>query len=170
MSELTNPWEPRQRLIDAIGPYYRGRLFQARDWAKARWGDLDEEELVVFASQGRGIASSLDQEGARLTVTLTDERERQSKLAGELQRDAEALARRARWTLALGRRRQARAEAADRAARAERHRRIAAGAHNQLRELGDSGRNLYPWFERHEQALGRGLAAELVLEAAHHAV
>jgi hypothetical protein len=167
---LTNPWEPWQRLIDAIGPYYRERLFKARDRAKAKFGDLDEEELAALASEGRKIASSLDEEGARLTVSLTDDRERQSKLAGELQRDTEALARQGRWTLSLHRRQQVRAEAAECAARAEHHRRLAAEAHERLRELGNSGRHAYPWFERHEAALGRGLAAELVLGAAHHAV
>jgi hypothetical protein len=53
---------------------------------------------------------------------------------------------------------------------AEHHRRVAAEAHEQLRELGNAGRHLYPWFERHEDTLGRGLAAELLLEAAHSAV
>jgi hypothetical protein len=32
------------------------------------------------------------------------------------------------------------------------------------------GRLEYPWLERYEDVLGRGLAAELVLEAAHSAV
>ena len=45
-------------------------------------------------------------------------------------------------------------------------RRRAAQAHERLRELGNSGRHLYPWFERHQHALGRGLAAELTLNAA----
>ena len=85
MSELTNPWEPWQRLIDSIGSYYRGRLFKARDRATAKLGELDEEELGAIASEGRRIASSLDEEGARLTVSLTDDRERHSKLASELQ-------------------------------------------------------------------------------------
>ncbi len=68
------------------------------------------------------------------------------------------------------RRRQARSDAAERAARAEEHSRSAAQAHEQLRELGSGGRHLYPWFERHQDVLARGLAAELALEAAHHAV
>lgn len=70
----------------------------------------------------------------------------------------------------LRHRRQARAGAAELAAKAEHHRRPAAEAHDQLRELGSAGRHLYPWFERHEDVLGRGLAAELVLEAAHSAL
>jgi hypothetical protein len=37
-------------------------------------------------------------------------------------------------------------------------------------ELGNSGRPLYPWFERHQDVLARGLAAELALDAAHSAV
>jgi hypothetical protein len=167
---LTNPWDPWQRLIDAIGPYYRERLFKARDRAKARFGDLDEEELAALASDGRKIARSLDEEGARLTVSLTDDRERQSQLASELQHEVQQLARQARRTLLPRRRRQARADAAELAAQAERHRYLAAEAHDQLRELGNAGRHLYPWFERHEEVLGRGLAAEVVLEAAHSAV
>jgi hypothetical protein len=170
VSELTNPWEPWQRLIDAIGPDYRGQLFKARDRARNGLADLDEGELAAIASEGREIASSLDEEGARLTVSLSDERERQSKLASELQREAEALARQARRRLSLRRRRKTRAEAAERAARAEHHGGLAAEAHERLRELGNSGRHLYPWFERHEEALARGLAAERVLGAAHDAV
>jgi len=40
VSELTNPREPWQRLIDPIGSYYPGRLFKARDQAKAKLGEL----------------------------------------------------------------------------------------------------------------------------------
>jgi hypothetical protein len=170
VSELTNPWEPWQRLIDSIGSYYRGRLFKARDQAKAKLGELDEEELGAIASEGRRIASSLDEEGARLTVSLTDERERHSKLGGELQHEAERLARQARRTLRPSNGRRVRADAAELAAQAEHHRQVAAEAHEQLRELGNAGRHLYPWFERHEEVLGRGLAAEVLLEAAHSAV
>jgi hypothetical protein len=170
VSELTNPWEPWQRLIDSIGSYYRGRLFKARDQAQAKLGELDEEELRSIASEGRRIAGSLDEEGARLTVSLTDDRERHAKLASELQHEAQRLARQAHRTLLPRRRRQARADAAELAAQAEHHRHLAAEAHDQLRELGNAGRHLYPWFERHEEVLGRGLAAEVVLEAAHSAV
>jgi len=112
VSELTNPWEPWQRLIDSIGSYYRGRLFKARDQARAKLGDLDEEELGSIASEGRRIASSLDEEGAGLTVSLTDDRERHSRLASELQQDAERLARRARRTLSPRRRQLVRADTA----------------------------------------------------------
>jgi hypothetical protein len=170
VSELTNPWEPWQRLIDSIGSYYRGGLFEARHQAKPKLADLDEEELGSIASQGRRIASSLDEESARLTVSLTDDRDRHSKLGGELQHEAQRLARQVRRTLLPRDRRQARADAAELAAQAEHHRRLAAEAHERLRELGNAGRHLYPWFERHEDVLGRGLAAELVLEAAHSAV
>lgn len=52
----------------------------------------------------------------------------------------------------------------ERADRAEEHRRRAAQAHERLRELGNSGRHLYPWFERHQAVLARGLAAELTLD------
>jgi hypothetical protein len=65
---LKKPWEPRQRLIDAIGPYYRERLFKARDRARARVGDLDEEELAQLASDGRTIANSLDEAGAQMGI------------------------------------------------------------------------------------------------------
>jgi hypothetical protein len=76
--------------------------------------------------------------------------------------------------LAPRRRRQPRADAAERADRAEEHleehRRRAARAHEQLRELGNSGRHRYPWFERHQDVLARGMAAELTLDAAHSGV
>lgn len=170
MSELTNPWEPWQRLIDSIGSYYRGRLFKARDRARNELADLGEEELAALASEGRRIASSLDEDGARQTVSLTDDRERHSKLGDELQHEAQRLARQARRTPLPRRRQPARADAAELAAQAEHHRRLAAEAHEQLRELGNAGRHLYPWFERHEEVLGRGMAAEVVLEAAHSAV
>jgi hypothetical protein len=78
MSEpgLMNHWELWQRLIDSIGPYYRDRLFEARDRANAKLDDLDEEELASLASEGRKTASSLDEDDARLTVSLHDERDR----------------------------------------------------------------------------------------------
>ena len=172
MSEpgLTNRWEPWQRLIDSIGPYYRAQLFKARDHAKGELADLDDGQLGVIAAEGRGVARSLDGEGARLSVSVTEERERHARLAAELQCEAELLVRRGRWALAPHRRRWARAEAAGRAARAEEHRRLAAQAHEQLRELGSSGRHLYPWFERHRDVLARGLAAEVALDAAQSAV
>ena len=70
MSErgLTNQWEPWQRLIDSIGPYYRAQLFAARDRARGELCDLDEEQLETVAAEGRRVAGSLDEEGARLTV------------------------------------------------------------------------------------------------------
>ena len=72
MSErgLTNQWEPWQRLVDSIGPYYRARLLAARDRAKGELCDIEEEQLEAIAAEGRRVASSLDEEGARLTVTL----------------------------------------------------------------------------------------------------
>jgi hypothetical protein len=167
---LRNPWEPWQRLIDSIGPYYRGQLLAARDQARGALRDLDDEQLEAVAAEGRRVAGSLDEEGARLTVSLTEARERHSRLAGDLQCEAELLARRRRRALSPGRRRRARAEAADRAARGDEHRRLAAEAHEQLRQLGSGGRHLYPWFERHQGALARGLAAEVALDAAHSAV
>jgi hypothetical protein len=116
------------------------------------------------------LRGSLDEDGARLTVSLTEDRERHSRLAADLQREAELLPRRQRWVLASRRRRQARADAAEQVDRAEEHRRRAAQAHELLRELGNSGRHLYPWFERHQDVLARGLAAELTLDAAQGAV
>jgi hypothetical protein len=101
---------------------------------------------------------------------LTEDRERQSRLAADLQREAEVLLRRQRWALASRRQRQARADPAERTDRAEEHRRRAAQAHEQLRELGNSGRHLHPWFERHQDVLARGMAAELTLDAAQCAV
>ncbi len=110
MSErgLTNQWEPWQRLVDSIGPYYRARLLVARDRAKGELSDIEEEQLEAIAAEGRAIAGSLDEEGARLTVTLTDDREGNSRLAADLQREAELLLRRRRWALAPRRQRQAR--------------------------------------------------------------
>lgn len=135
---------------------------------QTRLNDLDEHELAWIASEGRSTAGALDEEGARLTVSLTDERERQSRLASELQAESERTAREARWTRPGRKRRQARADAAEKAVQAEEHRRMAAHAHDQLRQLG--GRHLYPWFEQHEDVLARGLAAELALEIPHRAV
>src|SRR5437588_4688166 len=169
MSErgLTNQWESWQRLIDSIGPYYRTQLFAARDGARGELRDLDEEQLESVAAEGRTVAGSLDEEGARVTVDLTEDRERHSRLAADLQREAEVLLRRRRWAVASRCRRQARAERTD---RAEEHRRLAAQAHEQLRELGNSGRHLHLWFERHKGVLARGMAAELTLDAAQGAV
>ena len=85
MSErgLTNQWEPWQRLIDSIGPYYRTQLFAARDRAKDELCDLDEEQLEAIAAEGRKAAGSLDEDGARLTVRRTEHRERHSRLAAD---------------------------------------------------------------------------------------
>jgi hypothetical protein len=82
---------------------------------KATFGDLDDGELAALASESRKIASSLDDEGARLTVSLTADREFQPKLAGELQRETEAVTWQGRWTLSLHRRHQHRVAAAARA-------------------------------------------------------
>ena len=171
MSEpgLTNPWEPWQQLIDSIGQNYRTQLLAARDRARGELRDLDEEQLETVAAEGRRVAGSLDEDGARLTVSLTEDRERHSRLAADCQREAELLLRRRRWALAPRPRREARADATQRADRAEEHRRRAAQAHEQLRELGNTGRHLYPWFERHQDVLARGMAAELTLDAAHQA-
>jgi hypothetical protein len=146
------------------------QLLAARDRAKGELLDLDDEQLETVAAEGRGAAGTLDEDGARLTVTMTEDRERHSRLASDLQREAELLLGRRRWAMTLRRRRQARADAAERADRAGEHRRRAAQAHERLRELGNSGRHLYPWFERHQDVLARGMAAELTLDAAHQAV
>jgi hypothetical protein len=37
--------------------------------------DLDNEQLGAIAADGHRVAISLDEEGARLTVSVTDERE-----------------------------------------------------------------------------------------------
>jgi hypothetical protein len=152
---LTNPWEPWQRLIDSIGPSYRGQLLAAGDHARGELFDLDEGQRETVAAEGRRVANSLNDEGARVTVSLTEDRERHSRLAADLQREAELILRRRRWPLASRRRREARADAAQ--------------AHEQLRQLGNSGRYLYLWFERHRAVLARGLAVELTLDAAQSA-
>jgi hypothetical protein len=172
MSErrLTNQWGPWQRLIDSIGPHYRTQPLEARDRAKDELRDFNDEQLETIAVEGRTAARTLDEDGARLTVTMTEKRERHSRIAGDLQREAELLLRRRRWAMTPQRRRQARADAAERADRPEEHRRRAAQAHEQLRELGNRRRHLYPWFERHRDVLARGMAAELTLDAAHQAV
>jgi hypothetical protein len=167
---LTNPWEPWQRLLDAIGPDYRRRLYKARQRARVELEGIDEQQLTAIASKGRTIAATLDVEGARLTVSLNDDRERESRLASTLQAESEAIARQARWTVSPRRRRQARADTGERAAQAEEHRRMATHAHERLRDLGQGGRHLYPWFEQHEGILALGLAAELSLEVPHRAV
>jgi hypothetical protein len=169
--DVTDSWAPWQQLIDSIGPYYRDQLFTARDQAKGDLDAFDKEQLEAVAEEGRRVASSLDRDAAQLTVSATDEREREGRLVDERRRKAEALLLGGRWwTLASRRRRQARAEAAGRIAQAEEHRRLAAAAHEQLRELGSSGRHLYLWFERHRDVLARGLAAEAALDAARSAL
>jgi hypothetical protein len=86
---LKNPWEPWQRLIDSIGPHYRTQLLAGRDRAKGELRDLDDEQLETVAAEGRRAAGTLDQDGARLTVTMTEDRERHSRLASDLQREAD---------------------------------------------------------------------------------
>lgn len=66
-------------------------------------------------------------------------------------------------------RREARANAGERLERAESYHRLAAEAHQQIRELGQCGRHLYPWFERHKNVLALGLAAEAELTRPHRA-
>ena len=91
-------------------PHYRTRLFAARARARDELCDLDGEQLGAIAAEGRAVAGSLDEESARLTVTLIEDRERHSRLAADLQREAELLLRRQAWALASPRRRQARAD------------------------------------------------------------
>lgn len=127
----------------------------ARDRAKGELRELDDEQLETVAAEGRTVAGTLDEDGARLTVSLTEDRDRHSRLVTDLQREAEQALGRRRWALTPRQRRLARADAAERADRAEEHQQRAAQAHEQLRELGDSGRHLYPWFERHLDVLAR---------------
>ena len=98
MSEpgLTDPGEPWQRLIDSIGPHYCSQLLAARDRARGELRDLNEEQLESIAAEGRAVARSLDDQGARLTVNLTGDRERHSRLAADTQRQAQVLLRRQR--------------------------------------------------------------------------
>jgi hypothetical protein len=145
-------------------------LYKTRDHAKAGPAELDREELASVAAKGREVAGSLDEEGARLTVSLNAERERHSRLADEPRDEAQRLRRQRRRMMSPRRRREMRDEAAERAARAADHWQQAREAHERLRELGNSGRHLHRWFERHEDVLARGLAAERALGAAHDAV
>jgi hypothetical protein len=160
-----------RRLFDAIGREY-SRLLKARDRARAELTELDRRRLEALAADGRAVAGSLDEDGARLTVRLNDDRARHSNLAGALRREASLVAERARRTVLPWRRRQLRADAAHHVAKAEERARVANDAHEQLRELGHEGRHLYPWFERCENALAWGLAAEYELDviygAAYH--
>jgi hypothetical protein len=173
--ERSSPADTREvwrRLFDAIGREYRARLLKARDRARAELTELDRRRLEALAADGRAVAGSLDEDGARSTVRLNDDRARYSNQAGELRREATLIAKRARRTVLPWRRRQLRADAAHRVAKAEEHARVANNAHEQLRELGHDGRHLYPWFERCENALAWGLAAEYELDiiygAAYH--
>ena len=145
----------------SCSPRATGRRTSCATWTR--------EQREAIAAEGRKAAGSLDEDGARLTVRLTAHRERHSRLAADLQHEADLVLRRRRWALAPRRRRQARTDAAARADRADEHRRRAAQAHERLRELGNSGRHLYPWFERHHDVLAPGLAAELTLDGAQSA-
>jgi hypothetical protein len=49
---LTNPWEPWQPLIDAIGPYYRSQLLATGDHARGELCDLDEGQRETVAAGG----------------------------------------------------------------------------------------------------------------------
>jgi hypothetical protein len=70
-------------------------LYKARDRARGGLEGLEDDELAAIASEGRRIAGTLDVEGARLTVSLNDDREHQSRLASELQAESERVARQA---------------------------------------------------------------------------
>jgi hypothetical protein len=105
----TNRWEPWQRLIDSIAPYYRARRFAVRDRGRGELCDLRGAARGDRRAEMHG-ARSLDEGERGVTITLGD-RERHLRLAADLQREAELLVRRQRWALAPGRRRKARCDA-----------------------------------------------------------
>lgn len=174
-SELGLPYRGWERFFAAVGSGYHGALRQEMDRLRTELGGTDDEQLASLARDARTAAGSLDEESARLTVRLHDERDRHGQLAANLEQEAEQLLERRRWAWSARRRaerRQARTEAAERRERAATHRRRANDAQQQIRALYQQGRHLYAWFEEHRDTLARGLAAEQLLNtgdrAAYH--
>ena len=174
-SELGFPYKGWERFFDAIGPRYGAMLREAMNRARAELVDADDERLALLATQGREAASSLDEDGARLTVGLHDERDQKSALASSLDQEAQELLERAPrgWSRRRrAERRQAQDDAAERRLRAESHRQLAADVQDRIRTLGEQGRHLFDWFERNRDAVALGLAAEQSLNtvdrAAYH--
>lgn len=166
-SELAFPYKGWERFFDAVGPKYGAMLREAMDRARAQLSDADDDHLASLVAEGRKAASSLDEDGARLTVRLDEERDQERALAASLEQQAEEILEHAPRAWSRRRRaeqRQARIDAEERSARAESHRQLAADAQEQIRVLGEQGRHLYHWFERNRDTLALGLAAEQQLD------
>ena len=174
-SELGFPYRGWERFFDAIGPRYGAMLREAMNRARAELADTDDEQLALLVRQGREAASSLDEEGARQTVRLYQERDQNAALASSLDQEAQTLLEHAPrgWSRRRhAEQRQAQDDAAELRLRAESHRQLAANAQDLIRILGEQGRHLYDWFERNRDAVALGLAAEQSLNtvdrAAYH--
>lgn len=174
-SELGLPYGGWERFFAAVGSRYRGALRHAMERVRAELADADDEQLVALAHEARTTAGSLDEESARLTVRLHDDRDRHGQLAANLEQEAEQLLERAPWGWSARRRaerRQACTEVAERRERAATHRRRANEVQEQIRGLDRPGRHLYAWFEQHRDTLALGLVAEQLLNtgdrAAYH--
>jgi len=174
-SELAFPHKGWERFFDAIGPRYGAMLREAMNRARAELADTDDEQLALLVRQGREAASSLDEEGARQTVRLYQERDQNAALASSLDQEAQTLLEHAPrgWSRRRhAEQRQAQDDAAELRLRAESHRQLAANAQDLIRILGEQGRHLYDWFDRNRDAVALGLAAEQSLNtvdrAAYH--
>lgn len=171
-SELAFPYKGWERLFDAVGPKYGATLREAIERARAQLADAGDDQLASLVAVGRSAARSLDEEGARLTVRLHDERDHNSALAAGLDQEAETILRRAPrgWTRrGRSERRQARDDATDRRQGADALRLLAADAQDEIRRLSEQGRHLYHWFERNQDVLALGLAAEQQLDTGNRA-
>lgn len=141
--------------------------------AGGRLAGADDDQLASFVAEGRRAAGSLDEDAARLTVRLHDERDQNAALVADLEREAQLILERAPRGWSKRRRverRQARVDAGARYERAESHRRLAAEAQERIRALGEQGRHLFDWFERNRDVLARGLASEQQLNRSDRAV
>lgn len=171
-SELAFPHKGWERFFEAVGPKYGAMLREAMDRARAELTDADDDQLDALVAEGRKAASSLDEEGARLSVRLQDKRDQEWALGANLEQQAQEILQQAprAWSRRQrAERRQARIDAAERSALAESHRQLAADAQEQIRALGEQGRHLYHWFERNRDARALGLAAEQQLDTANRA-
>jgi hypothetical protein len=172
-SELAFPYKWWGRFFEAIGPQYGALLSEAMVRAGSRLTGADDDQLASFAAEGRRAAGSLDEDAARLTVRLHDERDQNAALVADLEREAQLILEHAPRGWSKRRRvarRQARVDAGARYERAESHRRLAAEAQERIRALGEQGRHLFDWFERNRDVLARGLASEQQLNRSDRAV
>ena len=172
-SGLGLPYRGWERFFAAIGTGYGTRLREATDRAHAELAGADDEALVAIARAGRAAANSLDEDGARLTVRLHEQRDRHAGLASNLEQQSDDLLHHAPRGWSAGRRAErhhARAQAAERRERAAAHREQARAAQEQIRELDAQSRHPYAWFEQHRETLAHGLAAEQLLSTGDRAV